>query len=923
MAFREHLHGFTSARRGRATLSSLLLATAAACGGDDTANGGASVSDAGGSTSAAGTDDGSAGTPSGGAPESDGGAAGGTTDAASAGATGTSASATTDGAGGDSTGDGGDPPLGCGPDDLPPLPPLYDEFVPPKSAGFFNVREAPFFAKGDGIADDTLAIQNALCGKNEGQPNGGGSIDRVVYFPAGTYLVRDTLDWCTGYKRYTTLQGQSRDGVILRLAPGSPGFGDPEHPAPVLSMVGDVPGQKIDGMAWSFRNTILDLTIEIGEDNPGAIGVSYLASNQGTLRNVTLRAADGSGAIGLDLRTPVQGPALIRHVDIRGFDVGVDVARIGSMVFEDLWLAGQRTAGIRSDGLRMAIHRLRSRNCVPAFVDAEDSAFTVLVDAELDGDAPDVPAIETRGFLYARDVATAGYAAALRVRDELPLGDLGKIDEFATIPLRQAFTADVTYASLKLPIEPTPEVPWGPIDAWADVREFGAKSNVSGYNQPAKPGDDATAAIQAALDSGAPAVFLPNGIYTVRDTLRVRGDVVRIHGMDSVLKVAPPLSTSGKPVFRIEDGAAARVVIERIDTDFANDGSDCVFVEHATPRPVVLRNLSINRCRAYAAADAAAGGALFVEDITGSDWRLGAQQAWFRQFNPEGGKSSAPDAPIGEAMRKISVQGGTAWIFGMKTEGTGLIAEALGGASVELLGSLTQATTYVPATHPAIHNVDSDVSVVASENDDPYALYPTIVREVRDGLARTLINYDLPARFSGALFLYASAGAPVPGWQPPPRDGFAMIEVEGWDACNNNGKWSVCRGGAPDLSQYGLPGPRGALSCFYGFNWARYERVSLPKPATAVTIRYSSSRLDKPAVELRLGDANGPLLASLTVEDTGKYEDPRVPGRYYGKPVEVTLPVALPEGTHALVLVAVASPQSGNVADIDWIRFTP
>ncbi len=53
--------------------------------------------------------------------------------------------------------------------------------------------------------------------------------------------------------------------------------------------------------AQRFRNAVRDLTLEVGARNSGAIGMQFNASNQGTVRNVTIRAAEGSGRIGLDL----------------------------------------------------------------------------------------------------------------------------------------------------------------------------------------------------------------------------------------------------------------------------------------------------------------------------------------------------------------------------------------------------------------------------------------------------------------------------------------------------------------------------------------------------------------------------------------------------------------------------------------------
>ena len=56
-----------------------------------------------------------------------------------------------------------------------------------------NVKTV-YGAKGDGVTDDTAAIQNALDdGRSIGQDYYGRP--KAIYFPAGTYLVNDTLDW--------------------------------------------------------------------------------------------------------------------------------------------------------------------------------------------------------------------------------------------------------------------------------------------------------------------------------------------------------------------------------------------------------------------------------------------------------------------------------------------------------------------------------------------------------------------------------------------------------------------------------------------------------------------------------------------------------------------------------------------------------
>ena len=53
----------------------------------------------------------------------------------------------------------------------------------------------------------------------------------------------------------------------------------------------------------------MNLTLDAGRGNPGAIAIQFISNNDGGLEDVTIRSADGGGPIGLDLRTPWNGPS--------------------------------------------------------------------------------------------------------------------------------------------------------------------------------------------------------------------------------------------------------------------------------------------------------------------------------------------------------------------------------------------------------------------------------------------------------------------------------------------------------------------------------------------------------------------------------------------------------------------------------------
>ena len=232
-----------------------------------------------------------------------------------------------------------------------------------------DVKKPPYNARGDGVTDDTVALQKAISEQL------GKQFSLVtLYLPAGVYLVSDRLAWkdSTGrWNNYLTVQGAGRNYTTIKLKDQAPGYNDPNAPKAVLFTASLLkPGQDpaSGGKNWTergegneaFQNNIFDLTVDTGSNNPGAIGIDYLTNNQGILKNVTIRSADGKGIAGLSLTRKWPGPLLLQNMAVQGFNYGIDISQNQySVTLSHVSLEQQQVAGIRNAENQVYIEDLR------------------------------------------------------------------------------------------------------------------------------------------------------------------------------------------------------------------------------------------------------------------------------------------------------------------------------------------------------------------------------------------------------------------------------------------------------------------------------------------------------------------------------------------------------------------------------------
>jgi polygalacturonase len=550
-----------------------------------------------------------------------------------------------------------------------------ENIIFPADAGVIDV--ADYGAKPDDGIDDTAAIQKAI----DTHP----SSNYTFYFHNGVYDISNTLT-LAGTQKRNIFQGQSQSGTILRLMDSvSPTFNQ------AIINFGPSPAQR-------FRNSMRNMTISVGKGHADAVGVQFNASNQGVMQNVTITSDDGQGRIGLDMSyTGEVGPLLIKDLTVNGFDYGIKTQwQTASQTFENITLNNQKVYGWwNTSSQKVFAQNVKSTNQVTAIRNDGEAGF-VLLDSNLVGVglATNAPAIINQKSMYVKNTETSGYALALD--DNLTAGrgngdvPIGYIEEYIANgsgtnrsggPFELFASPDRT---LGLAVQDSPTIAWdNNLNNWD-----GPQKHLIGKSGKPNDGIDDTASIQAAIDSGATTVYIPQGTWDLAGTLYLRGNVKRLIGTESILDAG----SNGKIV--VLDGTAPEIVIERLE--------GLNFIEHASSRTLVLNDLLGFR---YVPTVANPGN-LFINDCCGGASTFRNQNVWARQLNIEGDTQNAPNA-----APKVLNDNSRVWILGMKTEDLGTVIKTINGGHTDLYGAVHVGSGISNASNPRFVTINASFSV--------------------------------------------------------------------------------------------------------------------------------------------------------------------------------------------------------------------
>ncbi len=525
----------------------------------------------------------------------------------------------------------------------------------PASGDQLNVKD--FGAKGDGVSDDTIAIQKAVDAAVRDFQDSTTRDFRTVYFPKGTYLVSDTIQ----LGRLKIIQGAQENQTIIRLVDYSPEFS--ESPKPLL--------RSIYNNNQTFGVYIKDITINTGKGNSKAIGIRYNTHNTGAIENVIIKSEDFSGAIGLDLSETEFGPGMITNLIVEGFDIGIKTpASPSNAVFSNITLKQQNVVGFENN-MPVSIEGLRSENKVPAIHNSSHiHAHLVLIDAQLiglSGSSDKIAAIETEGAYYLRQVKAEGsYKHVLK--DKSKLISEARIDEKWSNFSTSTIISSGQQGHLQLPIQQPPKPYIESVENWTI---------------PDDSQEDDTAAVQTAMNSGAKTIFFPGNItYQISETIEVPPGVRRIISQHRVNSISGTETFTSKPMLRIVGNTSKPITIEGLGIGaWPHTAIAC---EVSSDRPVYFKYSNNVSAKNKIITSTDWSGEIYIDEYLGDLQLNGTGFAWLRQWNPENNPFT-PGKSNPEVRYAVN-DGAQLWVLGIKTEGPAIHVVTQNRGKTELLG---------------------------------------------------------------------------------------------------------------------------------------------------------------------------------------------------------------------------------------------
>jgi len=388
-----------------------------------------------------------------------------------------------------------------------------------------------FAVKGDGVTDDSNAIQQAIDKVRESTNQG------ILFVPAGRYRITKTIYIWPGIRLIA--YGTVRPTFVL--AANTPGFQN--GPTYMFFFAGSGPnpnGPPRDASPGTFYSAMSNLDIEIQDGNPGAVGVRAHYAQHCFLAHMDFHI--GSGMAGIH-----DGGNVAEDVHFYGGQCGIWTRKPSpgwQFTIVDATFEGQREAAIREHEAGLTLIRPKFKNLPTAIsIDPRYAEELWIKDGRMENISGPAVIISNENnarteinmenvvcesvpiFASYREsgkqVPGRGESYAVKTFSHgLHFNDIGAVpairDVYDTSPLNA------------LPQPPKSDIPGLPsISTWTNVRNLGARGD--GVS-------DDTEVLKKAIATYR-TIYFPSGQYLVSDTITLRPDTVLIGLHPSVTRI--------------------------------------------------------------------------------------------------------------------------------------------------------------------------------------------------------------------------------------------------------------------------------------------------------------------------------------------------------------------------------------------------
>src|SRR6202162_295661 len=433
-----------------------------------------------------------------------------------------------------------------------------------------------FPVKGDGVADDSAALQQALDTVQEKTNQG------ILFIPYGRYRLTRTIYIWPGIR----LIGFGAKRPAFVLAANTPNF--QQGPAYLFFFAGARPrehGSPPDANPGTFYSAISNIDIEIQDGNPGAVGVRAHYAQHCFLDHMDFH-------IGLGLAGIHDVGNVAQDVHFYGGRYGIWTRKPSpgwQFTLIDASFEGQREAAIREHEAGLTLIRPQFKNVPTAIsIDPQYSDELWVKDGRMENVTG--PAIIISNENNARTEINMENVVCRKVPVFAAYRESGKhVAAPAEIYEVKTFSHGLQYQDIST-VPAIPEVyetaglsdlpaavksdilDLPPIDTWVNIRSLGAKGDGTA--------DDTNALRKAIAEHRT--IYLPSGQYRVTDTITLMPDTVLIGLHPSVTRILIADSTpafqgvgSPKPLLETPKDGTNIVTGIGLYTNGINPGGGC------------------------------------------------------------------------------------------------------------------------------------------------------------------------------------------------------------------------------------------------------------------------------------------------------------------------------------------------------------